>query len=107
MPEPNYESEFMQLVLGLQSSGWMLLGKIANPMTGTLEKNLDHAKATIDVLLMLKTKTKGNLTAAESSMLDSAITQLQVNYTFEVENANSEKPVKSEKKEEIKSKKKQ
>lgn len=84
MEEPKYESQFLQLVMGLQSSAWMLMGKIANPVSGKLEKNLEAAKATIDTLLMLKEKTKGNLSKAEQGLLESAIQQLQVNYVEEV-----------------------
>ncbi|MBU4501240.1 MAG: DUF1844 domain-containing protein, partial [Nanoarchaeota archaeon] len=55
------EAMFMQLIMGLQSSAWMLLGKVANPITGKMEKNLEGAKVTIDTIMMLKEKTKGNL----------------------------------------------
>lgn len=92
--EPDYESEFLQLVMGLQSSGWMLLGKIANPITGKEERNLEGAKATIDVLMMLKQKTKGNLSRAEQSLLDGAIQQLQINYVDELNKKNAEEPQK-------------
>lgn len=83
MEETNYESQFMQLVMGLQSSAWMLLGKIANPVTGKQEKNMGAAKQTVDTLLMLQAKTKGNLSKAEQSVLDGAIQQLQLNYLEE------------------------
>jgi hypothetical protein len=90
MGESNYESQFMQLVMGLQSSAWMLLGKIANPMTGKQEKNLEAAKQTIDTLLMLQAKTKGNLSNAEKSILDGAIQQLQLNYMEEAKETPKE-----------------
>ncbi|MFH1510065.1 MAG: DUF1844 domain-containing protein [Candidatus Woesearchaeota archaeon] len=80
-----FESEFVQLVIGLQGSCWMLLGKIANPVTGKEECNLDAAKSVIDTLLMLKEKTKGNLSKEEQSILDSALQQLQLNYVAELE----------------------
>ncbi len=74
---------FLQLIYGLQSSGWMMLGKIVNPMTGKPEKNLEAAKSTIDTLEMIKDKTKGNLTDEESRALETVISQLQVNYVEE------------------------
>ena len=83
--EPEYESEFMQLVMGLQTSAWMLLGKIANPISGKQERNLEAAKATIDALMMLKAKTKGNLGMSEEALLNGAIQQLQLNYVEELE----------------------
>lgn len=81
--EEEYESMFMQLIMGLQGSAWMLLGKIANPLTGKIEKNLEAAKATIDTLMMLREKTKGNLTKLEEDYINNTITQLQLNYAEE------------------------
>lgn len=78
-----FEAIFMQLVIGLQSSAMMLLGKGANPITGKIEKNLDAAKATIDTLMMLKEKTKGNLSRVEEDYLNNTINQLQLNYVEE------------------------
>lgn len=78
-----FDSMFMQLIIGLQSSAMMLLGKVANPITGKVEKNLEAAKATIDTLLMLKEKTKGNLTKVEEDYLGNTINQLQINYVEE------------------------
>jgi len=77
------EAIFMQLIMGLQSSAWMLLGKVANPMTGKVEKNLEAAKGTIDTLIMLKEKTKGNLTKVEEDYINNTINQLQLNYVEE------------------------
>jgi hypothetical protein len=92
MEEAKYESEFMQLVMGLQGSAWMLLGKIANPITGTQEKNIEGAKAVIETLLMLKEKTRGNLSRAEESLLNGALQQLQLNYVDEMNKGIEEKP---------------
>jgi len=79
----DFDAMFMQLIIGLQSSAWMLLGKVANPVTGKVEKNLEAAKATIDMLMMLKEKTKGNLTKVEEDYLGNTINQLQINYVEE------------------------
>jgi hypothetical protein len=75
---------FTELVLGLQSSAWMLMGKVANPATGQLYKNLQEANRTIDLLMMLELKTKGNLTETEAQTLKSIISQLQINYVEEL-----------------------
>lgn len=79
----NFDAIFMQLIIGLQSSAWMLLGKVANPITGKVEKNLEAAKGTIDMLMMLQAKTKGNLTKVEEEYLNNTISQLQLNYVEE------------------------
>lgn len=80
---------FFQLVLGLQSAAWMMLGKVANPLTGKVERNIEGAKLNIDLLLMLQEKTKGNLTGEEEEFLANAIQQLQLNYVDEVKKAES------------------
>ena len=81
--EDKNEAIFMQLIMGLQSSAWMLMGKVANPVTGKVEKNLEAAEATIDTLIMLQEKTKGNLTKVEEDYLNNTISQLQLNYVEE------------------------
>ncbi|MBI2135457.1 DUF1844 domain-containing protein [Candidatus Woesearchaeota archaeon] len=84
------ESHFLQLVYSLQSSAWFLLGKIMNPVTGKAEKDLGGAKAVIDTLLMLKNKTKGNLTLNEQKLLDNAISNLEINFAEEIEKESKE-----------------
>lgn len=79
----NFDAIFMQLIIGLQSSAWMLLGKVANPITGKVEKNLESARGTIDMLMMLQAKTKGNLTKLEEDYLSNTVNQLQLNYVEE------------------------
>jgi len=96
------EAEFLQLIIGLESSGWVTLGKIANPMTGKLEKNLQAAKGIIDTLTMLKEKTKGNLSKNEENILNSVLQNLQLNYVEEAgkpeEKKEEEHPKESEEK---------
>ena len=84
------ESHFLQLVYSLQSSAWFLLGKVMNPMTGKAEKDLGGAKAVIDTLLMLKNKTKGNLSANEQKLLDTALSNLELNYVEELEKESAD-----------------
>lgn len=85
MDSKEAEAQFYQLVLGLQSQAWMLLGKVANPMTGKIDKNMEAAKGTIDILRMMEVKTKGNLSSQEGELLKGAISQLEINYVAETE----------------------
>ncbi|MCM8771997.1 MAG: DUF1844 domain-containing protein [Candidatus Omnitrophica bacterium] len=71
--------------------GWRALGKITNPMTGKIEKNLELAKQIIEILETLKEKTKGNLTDEENRFLITTITDLQLNYVEEVEKESKQK----------------
>ncbi len=79
----NYQ--FVSLVFSLQQAAMAQLGKIANPATGKMEKNLVQAKATIDILEMLKEKSKDNLTETEQKIMLNTLDNLYLNYADEVE----------------------
>ncbi len=97
---PNYQ--FVSLVYSISQAAMMQLGKISNPMTGKTEKNVVQAKASIDMLDMLKEKTKGNLTKTEEKMLLTTLSNLYLNYTDEVSNQPAEQPEEEQKQEEKK-----
>jgi len=59
------------------------MGKLKNPATDKIERDLDQAKQSIDILEMLKEKTKGNLSAELSSLLDKFLTELRLNFVDE------------------------
>ena len=94
---PDYQ--FMSIVYSISQACMSQLGKITNPATGKVEKNVVQAKSSIDMLEMLKEKTKGNLTKTEEKMLLTTLSNLYLNYSDEV---NQEK--KTETKEEKKDK---
>ncbi|GHT05586.1 hypothetical protein AGMMS5026_03080 [Endomicrobiia bacterium] len=75
---------FFNLITMLASSAWCQLGKIQDPVEGKIKKDLKGAQITIDMLLMLRDKTKGNLTKKEEEMLASTISNFQINYADEV-----------------------
>jgi hypothetical protein len=76
---------FTQLVISFQAAAWQFLGKIANPIDGKVERNLELAKNYIDLLGMLDIKTKGNLTEDEQQFLNQTLTRLRLNYVEEAE----------------------
>jgi len=80
MADDKFNSKLMELVIGLQTMAWSSLGKQMNPQTGKVEVNLDMARDAIDTLLMIKEKTKGNLTSTEEEILKSAMQDLEVNF---------------------------
>ena len=84
------ELRFIQYISILANSVMQQLGKIMNPVTGKMEKNLEAAKATIDLISMLKEKTKGNLTANEEEVISNALANLQLNYADEVSRMEKE-----------------
>lgn len=74
------ESGFAAFVITLSSSAWIGLGKVEDPVSGGIHKDLRSAQYTIDILLMLRNKTKGNLEPEEMKLLDGVIADLQSNY---------------------------
>ena len=83
------ELRFIQYISILTNSGIQQLGKIMNPVTGKMEKNLEAARATIDLIAMLKEKTKRNLSDNEEHVISNAVANLQLNYADEVSRAQS------------------
>lgn len=75
---------FLQLVLGLQQAAMVALGKLMNPMTGKLERNLEAAKNTIDTLGAIEARTRGNLETDEARVLTQVLTDLRLNYVDEL-----------------------
>jgi hypothetical protein len=75
---------FLQLVLGLQQAAMVGLGKLMNPVSGKLERNLEAAKNTIDTLSAIESRTRGNLESDEQRVLTQVLTDLRMNYVDEV-----------------------
>jgi hypothetical protein len=78
---------FLQLLLGLQQSGMMTLGKLMNPITRSIDRNLDAARDTIDTLAAIEARTRGNLEPDEARVLQQVLTELRMNYVDEVKKA--------------------
>ena len=85
------EALFIQLVLTFQTAAWQQMGKLKNPMSNKLEKDLNQARFSIDILDMLRAKTQGNLTENEKMFLTKAISELQLNYVAEFDKEQKEK----------------
>jgi uncharacterized protein DUF1844 len=75
---------FLQLVLGLQQAAMVALGKLMNPMSGKIERNLEGARNTIDTLAAIEARTRGNLESDEQRVLTQVLTDLRMNYLDEV-----------------------
>ncbi len=84
------DSRLFQLVLSLQAGAMHQMGKIVSPITGEIERDLDMARSTIDMLDMLEKKTKGNLTDDEAKFIAHVLYELRLNYVDEVKKSDSE-----------------
>lgn len=89
---PREKDLFLQLVIMFQTAAYQQMGKVKNPLTDKMEKDLAQAQFSIDMLGMLEEKSKGNLTEEEKKYLELALYELRMNYLDE---ANKEKESKS------------
>lgn len=80
----------LYLVSSFELAAMQSMGKIKSPITDKLERDLQQAQFSIEVLDMLKEKTKGNLTGDETKFLENVIGQLKLNYLDEVEKDKKE-----------------
>ena len=74
---------FIHLVNTFVQSAWISLGKVKNPVTDTLERNLEQATYYIDLLDMLQTKMKGNLSEWEEQYIIHSLSELKLNFIDE------------------------
>lgn len=74
---------FVALVYSLQMQAMMNLGKIKNPMTEVIEKNLEAASVSIDMIEMLLNKSKEGFTEEEKKVLKHIVSDLRLNYVNE------------------------
>ena len=78
------------------------MGKIVSPVTGEVERDLTIAQTTIDILSMLETKMKGNLSDEENELISRSLYELRMNYVDEnkksvsAENSSAKSEAKSE-----------
>ncbi|MFH1062383.1 MAG: DUF1844 domain-containing protein [Candidatus Omnitrophota bacterium] len=72
--------DFNLFISSLGMQALMGLGEIENPISNKKEKSLPQAKYLIDTLAMVQEKTKNNLNAQESDMLDQMLFQLRMKY---------------------------
>ena len=56
---------------------------ISNGCSDQIERNLDQAQNSIEMLEVIKNKTAGNLSPQQSRMLESILTDLRLNFVDE------------------------
>ena len=79
------ESELFQaLAMNLFHAAWAALGKVPNPLSGKLERDLGGARVAIDTLSALEVRSRGNRTEDENRLFDRALGDLRLNYLDEV-----------------------
>jgi len=84
------EINFLNYVTSLGFQALIFMGEIPNPMTNETDKNLMQSKFIIDTLVMLKDKTKGNLTEQEANFLEATLYELQMKFVETVKNEQAQ-----------------
>ena len=89
-PQEPFQIDFSTFIMSLTSSAFYHLGDIADPETGKTETNLPAVHQTIDMLTMLREKTKNNLNAEENKLLEQLIYELQMKYVAKTKSTDQQ-----------------
>ena len=85
------EELFLYIINTFQTSAWIALGKLDNPMTQKTEINLNQASYYIDLLAMLQSKARGNMSEYEEQMLINIVSELKMDFIQKKSIVNSSK----------------
>ena len=108
-----FDPLLLNLILTFHSTAMQSMGKLKNPVTDKVERDLGQAELSIDMLDMLKKKTDGNLSEEESEFIVRTLNELKMNFMDEKmkdekapqEEESPEKPEKDESKDETEAEK--
>jgi hypothetical protein len=91
------EARFTQLIFSFQATAMQQMGKMMNPLTGKVEKNMEQAKHFIDIVAMLEEKTRGNLNENEKKLIERVLFELRMNYLDELKVVEEQRQQETEK----------
>jgi len=77
---PAGEIDLSSFVMSLATQALMQLGEMKPPEGVQVEVNKAQAKQTIDILIMIQEKTRGNLDANEEKFLEEILHQLRISF---------------------------
>ena len=77
---PLPEMTFASFIISLNTSALIHLGLLPDLATGQALKQVELARQTIDLLGILKEKSKGNLTRDEADLLDNVLFDLRIKF---------------------------
>jgi hypothetical protein len=78
------EINFSTFIIGLSAQALAHLGEIPDPMHQAVRVDLEAARQVIDILGLLRDKTKGNLDSVEAPLLESVLYDLRMKYVERV-----------------------
>ena len=82
--EKEVDIQYFQLVLSLQAAAMQQMGKVASPLTGKVERDMDMARNSIDMIEMVERKTRGNLSDDERKLIEHVLYELRLNFVDEL-----------------------
>ena len=94
-----WEVNFTNFVNGLGLECLVALGKIENPLTKKKEPNDKQIRYIIETLVMIKEKTKGNLSSDEDKMITELVVYLKMLYVETQQGAEGREQDKEQKQE--------
>lgn len=71
---------FISLILSLNTTALFHLGELPHPETGKKSIDLELVRNSIDTLVMLEEKTKGNLEKNEQELMDRVLYELKMRF---------------------------
>jgi hypothetical protein len=90
----------ISLIYTFQMQAMMQMGKLKNPITEKVDRDLESARMSIDMLEMISEKTRNNLSEEENRFLTQILSDLKLN--FVEESAKPQEKAEEQKPEEIK-----
>jgi hypothetical protein len=75
-----HKIDFTTFVLSVSSAAFVGLGMAPHPGSGKQEVNKDLARHNIDLLELIKDKTRGNLNQEEEGLLDHLLRETRVKF---------------------------
>jgi len=80
IPGAEDPASFVNFLSTLATNAAAALGAVPHPATGQRSLDLDTGKYWLDVLAMIRDKTKGNLHAQEARLLEGLLADLRMQY---------------------------
>jgi hypothetical protein len=74
------QTMFTEFLMGIATSAFIYLGLVEHPGTGRRHVDMGAARESIDMLVMLREKTRGNLTRGEEKFFDDLLADLRMQF---------------------------
>lgn len=72
--------DFSTLIMSFASAAMISIGRMPDPVTGQVNKDLALARQNIDIISLLQEKTRGNLSPEEEKLVEGVLNELRISY---------------------------